>query len=90
MLMDSMKALFTELNPDARIDRIIQIFDGHMNRAKEAMQAAENELQMVESTEETELSMTLAMQFYLGYFDENSNLDIRGGRLISLAGKNNK
>lgn len=31
--------------------------------------------------------MALAMQFYLGYFDEGSKqVDSRGGRLISLAG----
>ena len=42
---------------------------------------------MVEHVQEIELSMTLAMQFYLGYFDEGSvNIDNRGGRLISLAG----
>jgi len=34
--------------------------------------------------------MTLAMQFYLGYFDEGSgNYDNRGGQLISLAGMKN-
>lgn len=32
--------------------------------------------------------MTLAMQFYLGYIDETNNQqDMRGGKLISLAGK---
>ena len=42
---------------------------------------------MVDNVKEIELSMTLAMQFYLGYFDDASgNYDTRGGRLISLAG----
>lgn len=54
------------------------------------MKQGDNELQMVDNVKEIELSMTLAMQFYLGYFDDASgNYDTRGGRLISLAGNQN-
>jgi len=85
-----MKAIFKELNPDSPIDEIIQIFNKHVSQAEEAMRQSDNELQMVENVKEIELSMTLAMQFYLGYFDDSSgNYDTRGGRLISLAGNQN-
>lgn len=90
LLIESMKAMFKELNPEASIDNIIQIFNKHVSQAEDAMRQGDNELHLVEHVQEIELSMTLAMQFYLGYFDEGSgNYDNRGGQLISLAGMKN-
>lgn len=98
LLIQSMSSIIKLLNQDATIDERTQLINRHMMQAKETVTKntgnnQENNSpdmeQYMEDTSEIELSMTLAMQFYLGYFEENSlEKDTRHGRLISLAGKN--
>ena len=83
-----MKNMFRELNPGSKIDKVENIFDGHMKQAEEANEDnKQNDTDKDKTKKEVKLSMTLAMQFYLGYFDkESQQQDVRGGRRISLAG----
>jgi hypothetical protein len=48
LLIESMKAMFKELNPEASIDNIIQIFNKHVSQAEDAMRQGDNELHLVE------------------------------------------
>lgn len=73
LLIESMKRVFREIYAQEaeQVERREHVFEQHVKQAEAAIkQVEEREKEMFMRDKQNAMSMTLAMQFYLGYFDQ--------------------